>query len=93
MIDLSDYLIELTSPSGTKSILMTPFNNFQAGFNATNWVLASHAFYGERAQGTWTLTIRDLDNDKDEEERRSVTSIKHIGEGKLDRFQLTFYGR
>jgi subtilisin-like proprotein convertase family protein len=53
-----DLGIELTSPSGTKSIL----KNIQDGFsnsNLTGMVLASNAFYGEPSNGTWTAKVVD----------------------------------
>lgn len=58
-----DLGIELTSPSGTKSIL----KNIKDGFNGPNlagMVLASNAFYGESSLGTsgtgiWTVKVVD----------------------------------
>jgi subtilisin-like proprotein convertase family protein len=53
-----DLGIELTSPSGTKSIL----KNIQDGFNGNNlagMVLTSNAFYGENSNGTWTVKVVD----------------------------------
>jgi subtilisin-like proprotein convertase family protein len=53
-----DLGIELTSPSGTKSIL----KNVQDGFDGTNlddMVLASNAFYGEPSAGIWTIKVID----------------------------------
>ena len=58
--------VELTSPSGTKSILLN-INN--ALFVPTEGgtqpdadldvVLTTHAFYGETALGTWTVKVID----------------------------------
>ncbi len=84
-IDPSDYLIELISPAGTRSILLTPFNAYQSGNNMVGLVLATHAFYGESATGTWTLEITDVDDG-------ATTRINNGGIGQLDAFQLTFYG-
>lgn len=84
-LDPSDYLIRLTSPSGTESILLTPFNAYQSGNNMVGLQLASHAFYGESSAGEWHLTIVDVDSNTN-------NRINHAGEGQLDRFQLTFYG-
>jgi subtilisin family serine protease len=53
-----DLGIELTSPSGTKSIL----KNIQDGFSSNNlagMVLASNAFYGESSAGAWTIKVID----------------------------------
>lgn len=50
--------IELTSPSGTKSILM----NINSGVNQTDMsgeVLLTNAFYGEQAAGNWTIKVID----------------------------------
>ena len=53
-----DLGIELTSPSGTRSIL----KNIKDGFNGPNlagMVLASNAFYGESGTGIWTVKVLD----------------------------------
>jgi len=58
--------IELTSPSGTKSILMHAANgfsnngNFQSSIPGTRFL--SNAFYGETSAGNWTLRILDFCN-------------------------------
>ncbi|PIP94281.1 MAG: peptidase S8, partial [Bdellovibrio sp. CG22_combo_CG10-13_8_21_14_all_39_27] len=64
-----DLGIELTSPSGTKSILMNINNALlharkiasQPVWTAdlTNFVMLSNAFYGENSQGTWTIKVID----------------------------------
>jgi subtilisin-like proprotein convertase family protein len=51
--------IELTSPAGTKSILMHGANGF-GNAAVSNARLESNAFYGEPVNGTWKLTIWDL---------------------------------
>ncbi len=84
-IDIADYLIELISPSGTKSILMTPFNAFLSGYNMTTFNMISHAFYGEQAVGDWVLKITDVDGS-------TTNYIRHVGEGKLNNFAITIYG-
>ncbi len=80
-IDISDYQIILKSPAGTESILLTPFNAYQAHYDMTGLTLISHTFYGEAIDGSWTLIIRDLDNTAD-----------GIGLGKLTKWSLKFYG-
>ena len=57
--------VELTSPSGTKSILLNinnalllPVNGGIADANL-NVVLTTHAFYGENANGVWTIKMVD----------------------------------
>ena len=50
--------VVLTSPSGTRSVLLTPYNEYNdADFDST---LLSNAFYGEPAVGNWTLEVYDL---------------------------------
>lgn len=84
-IDMSDYQIVLRSPSGTESVLLTPFNAYQSGYDMVDLNLISHAFYGEASQGNWTLIVRDLDGSTDNQ-------ISHVGEGKLTGWSLKFYG-
>lgn len=76
-IDISDYQLILKSPAGTESILLTPFNAYQAHYDMTDLTLISHAFYGETINGDWKLIIRDLDSGR---------------EGKLTNWSLKFYG-
>ena len=51
--------VYLQSPSGTVSILQTPYNQFYKNKvklkSATNFVLGSYAYYGESAAGTWKV--------------------------------------
>ncbi|MCM2349717.1 MAG: S8 family serine peptidase [Bacteriovoracaceae bacterium] len=54
----SDLGIELTSPSGTTSKLMS-INSGLIGGNLTDLTLGSNAFYGEKTSGTWTLKVID----------------------------------
>ncbi len=58
---VGDLGIELTSPSGTRSILLNVNNGFDAsnGPNLTGAQFASNAFYGEPAAGVWTLKVVD----------------------------------
>jgi subtilisin family serine protease len=78
-IDISDYQIILESANGTQSILMTPFNAYQADYNMKDLTIISHAFYGEPINGDWQLIIRDLDDGIE-------------GAGKLTEWSLKFYG-
>ncbi|MBQ4844606.1 S8 family serine peptidase [Pseudoalteromonas sp. MMG005] len=55
-----DVAVELISPSGTRSVLMTPRTGTifgRSGFTETQ--MLSHNFYGESAKGTWTLRLID----------------------------------
>lgn len=65
-----DLAIEVTSPSGTTSVLLSskqaiadPSVDFATGFNEgyilKNSVFLSNAFYGENAQGTWSIRVVD----------------------------------
>ena len=57
--DLECNQVELTSPSGTKSILVHAENGFyQSGVN--NSRILSNAFYGEPVNGAWTLRFFDF---------------------------------
>jgi subtilisin family serine protease len=51
--------VELTSPSGTKSILLHAANGF-TNIALANSRFESNAFYGEPVNGTWTLRFLDL---------------------------------
>jgi subtilisin-like proprotein convertase family protein len=55
---IKDLGVQLTSPSGTTSILF----NIRSGFEAANpfdMVLLSNAFYGEPSAGNWTIKVVD----------------------------------
>ena len=54
-----DLAIEVTSPSGTRSVLFTPYNGFTTSNNLTDMVLLSNAFYGESSSGSWTIKVVD----------------------------------
>ncbi|MFM6930353.1 MAG: proprotein convertase P-domain-containing protein, partial [Bdellovibrio sp.] len=57
--DVSELAIELTSPSGTKSILMNMRNSLTGVANLANDIFLSNAFYQENSQGVWTLKVID----------------------------------
>jgi subtilisin-like proprotein convertase family protein/subtilisin family serine protease len=54
-----DLAIELTSPSGTRSVLKNGRDQFLNSPDLSNMVLASNAFYGENPLGAWTIKIVD----------------------------------
>ena len=60
-----DLGIELSSPAGTKSILLHARNGFSFSDNLSNMVLASNAFYGESSNGSWSLKVVDANNTYD----------------------------
>jgi subtilisin-like proprotein convertase family protein len=51
--------IEITSPSGTKSILLQGASGFRNA-KLANTRFASNAFYGESVNGTWRATYHNL---------------------------------
>ncbi|BBN83760.1 peptidase S8 [Pseudoalteromonas sp. A25] len=60
---LRDLAIELTSPSGTRSVVMSARTGFLNGTDGgyTDTVMLSHHFYGEQSQGNWTIKVLDTD--------------------------------
>jgi subtilisin-like proprotein convertase family protein len=50
--------LELTSPAGTKTMLMN-INSGLSGTNLSNVLFGANAFYGERTSGAWTLRLVD----------------------------------
>jgi subtilisin-like proprotein convertase family protein len=55
-----DIAIELTSPSGTRSVLKNGRDGFADSDDLDLMVLMSNAFYGESAVGTWTIKLVDV---------------------------------
>jgi subtilisin family serine protease len=77
-----DLGIELTSPSGTQSIL----KNIRDGFTGTDlsaMLLESNAFYGETGIGTWTIKVVDGNN---------TTPSTNTTGGILTNWQIRIYG-
>ena len=54
-----DLGIELSSPSGTRSIINQVFNGALATSTELDWQLLSNAFYGESPNGQWQLKVYD----------------------------------
>jgi subtilisin-like proprotein convertase family protein len=54
-----DLQIELTSPSGTKSILAENHNGNRIN-RYNNWIFGSVRQLGEYSNGTWKLTVKDM---------------------------------
>jgi subtilisin family serine protease len=54
-----DIGIELTSPSGTKSILKNVNDSLSGISNLSSAIFLSNAFYGENSAGIWTLKVLD----------------------------------
>jgi subtilisin-like proprotein convertase family protein len=66
----SDLAIEVTSPSGTRSVLLSSKQalflpalssdfTFNTGYILKDAVIMSNAFYGESTKGTWTVRLLD----------------------------------
>ncbi|MCF7515067.1 S8 family serine peptidase [Pseudoalteromonas sp. L23] len=70
----SDLAIEVISPSGTRSVLLSSRQalirpaydfsgaGFQIGYILKNGVFLSNSFYGESAKGEWTIRLFDVSN-------------------------------
>ncbi|KJY96744.1 S8 family serine peptidase [Pseudoalteromonas piscicida] len=68
----SDLAIEVISPSGTRSVLLSSrqaiflpafdlsADEFQEGYILKNGVFLSNTFYGESAKGEWTIRLLDV---------------------------------
>jgi subtilisin-like proprotein convertase family protein len=54
---IGDVGFELTSPSGTKSIIWNVGNAFSFNGNLVNKVILTNAFYGENSTGDWKLKV------------------------------------
>ncbi|QUM84416.1 S8 family serine peptidase [Moritella sp. 28] len=59
----SDLSIELISPQGTRSMLLTPRSLLTEKAYFKDTVLLSNAFYGEASAGTWTIKVTDTNSD------------------------------
>ena len=58
--DTAEIGIEITSPHGTRSILLNIRSAVKKGLDEVGGVaLGSNAFYGEKSKGTWTLRVLD----------------------------------
>jgi subtilisin-like proprotein convertase family protein len=57
--DIGELAIELTSPSGTKSIVVNMRNSLQGMGNYVGEQFLTNAFYQEPSAGTWTIKLID----------------------------------
>lgn len=57
--NIAQLAVELTSPSGTKSVLVNMNNALVGIHNYAGEVFLTNAFYQEPANGTWTLKVYD----------------------------------
>ena len=51
--------VELVSPDGTNSVVLTPGTGTAIAQNNWSWSFGSEAFHGELAAGTWTVRVTD----------------------------------
>lgn len=56
---IGDLGIELTSPSGTKSMIVNMRNSLVNVSGYSNEIFLSNAFFQERSSGTWTVRVVD----------------------------------
>ncbi len=75
--NISELALELTSPSGTRSVLVPALNALTGIPNFVNDVFLTNAFYQETTVGNWTLKVIDA---------------KTGNSGTLTSFSLNFYG-
>lgn len=103
---LPDLAVELISPAGTKSVLMTPYNglvyqgvmdkndpeDLVAGFDATP--MLSNAFYGESTKGEWTIKLIDVNSGSYRfiKYDQGYISIPNEADGKLKGWSIRFHG-
>ena len=76
-VDISELAVELTSPSGTKSILINGRNSLTGISGFTGETFLSNAFYQESTLGDWTLRVVDT---------------KTGNTGTLNSFKINFFG-
>ncbi|MCL1090917.1 S8 family serine peptidase [Shewanella profunda] len=103
---LPDLAVELISPAGTKSVLMTPYNgqvyqgvmdktnpnDIVTGYDATP--MLSNAFYGESSKGEWTIKLIDVNSGSYRfiKYDQGYISIPNEADGKLKGWSIRFHG-
>eukprot|EP00095_Tigriopus_kingsejongensis_P012571 snap_masked-scaffold298_size217389-processed-gene-0.1 protein:Tk12571 transcript:snap_masked-scaffold298_size217389-processed-gene-0.1-mRNA-1 annotation:"endoprotease furin" len=75
--------IVLTSPSGTKSSLLLPRPRDMTNGGFEDWPFLSVHFWGEPANGTWTLEVNHSP---------SVKSTSGLAKGIVKKWKMLFYG-
>ncbi|EDP57203.1 S8 family peptidase [Vibrio sp. AND4] len=102
---MSDLLIELESPAGTRSILMSPRNGMvghaigQGTSGFRDHPMLTHKFYGESGDGNWTLHVTDTSgksrsftHNTGENGARNVTMANNRENGQLKNWSLRIFG-
>ena len=85
---ISDLSVALVSPSGTRSVLLSPFNAIE-GITGDYMDLSSNAFYGEAIQGDWTIEVYDHLQDASAQGRQNSSASVT----RLSNWSLKLYGR
>ncbi|MGF1701908.1 S8 family serine peptidase [Photobacterium makurazakiensis] len=103
---IHDLAIELVSPSGTRSVLLSPRTGLVSqsldtsikGFEQQ--LLLSHQFYGESAEGAWQLIVRDTNKETtswlayfDPENIFPITQPNNTQDGILTSWDIRFFGQ
>ncbi|MGR6838428.1 S8 family serine peptidase [Aliivibrio wodanis] len=102
---MSDLLIELESPAGTKSILMSPRNGMvghaigQGASGFRDHPMLTHKFYGENSDGNWILHITDTSGESrsftyktDENGTSNIPMANNRENGQLENWSLRIFG-
>ncbi|WP_445945958.1 S8 family serine peptidase [Shewanella sp.] len=104
---LPDLAVELISPAGTKSVIMTPYNGmvYQGVMDATDpndlvtgydkTPMLSNAFYGESTKGEWTLKVIDVNSGDYSFYKYDVAgaiTIPNEANGELKGWSIRFHG-
>lgn len=103
---LPDLAVELVSPSGTKSVVMTPYNGmvYQGVMDVTDpddlvtgydkTPMLSNAFYGESTKGEWTLKVIDVNSGAYEfiKYDAGYIDIANEANGELKSWSIRFHG-
>ncbi|MGX9463376.1 S8 family serine peptidase [Shewanella sp. A14] len=103
---LPDLAVELISPAGTKSVVMTPYNGmvYQGVMDATDpddlvtgydkTPMLSNAFYGESTKGEWTLKVIDVNSGTYEFIKfdTGYINIANEANGELKGWSIRFHG-
>jgi len=103
---LPDLAVELISPAGTRSVLMTPYNgmvyqgvmdpkdpaDLVTGYDATP--MLSNAFYGESSKGQWTLKVIDVNSGEYSFilYSKGYVDLANEANGKLKGWSIRFHG-
>ena len=103
---LPDLAVELISPAGTKSVLMTPYNGlvYQGVMDTTDpddtvtgydeTPMLSNAFYGESSKGEWTIKLIDVNSGEYTflKYDTGYITIPNEADGKLKGWSIRFHG-